>query len=313
MSKVILITGAIGSGKSEVSNYLASKGYPVYDSDSRAKALYDSVPKLKERVERAIGLPFSQIGRIFSDPAKLRALENVIYPELLSDLSAWKQAQNSPLLFVESAIALEKPQFAGTYDSVWLIKAPLELRLERNPKTAERDPLQAPIDESLADIIIENDSSIEELHKKIDIIVMDKEKTDLSKILAVSGRSGLYRFLALSRGNAVIAESLADKHRTIFDAHSKLTTLADIAIYTSEGELKLQEVFLALQKALEGKDAPSSKDADALKALFGKAVPNYDPERFYASHMKKIVEWYGEIALYASFDFVVEEEEAKEE
>jgi dephospho-CoA kinase len=313
MSKVILITGPIGSGKSEVCSYLSSKGYPVYDSDSRAKALYDSVPGLKERVENAIGLPFAQIGKIFTDPAKRRALEDVVYPELLSDFSAWKKAQNSPLIFVESAIALEKPQFSDTYDSVWLVKAPLATRLQRNPKTAERDPLQAPIDESLADIIIDNNSSIEELHKKIDKIIMDKEKTDLSKILAVSGKSGLYRFLVLSRGNAVIAESLSDKKRTIFDAHSKITTLADIAIYTSEGELKLQEVFLALQKALDGKEAPSSKDADAVKALFSKAVPNYDPDRFYASHMKKILDWYKEIALYASLDFVVEEEEVKEE
>ena len=87
---------------------------------------------------------------------------------------------------------------------------------------------------------------------------MDTQKTDLSKILAVNGKHGLYRFLALSRGNAVIAEALADNHRTVFDAHNRITTLADICIFTAEGEMKLKEVFLALQKALAGKLAVSA-------------------------------------------------------
>ena len=137
------------------------------------------------------------------------------------------------------------------------------------------------------------------------------DKTDLSKILAVNGKHGLFRFLALSRGNAVIAESLEDAHRTVFDAHNKITTLADICIFTSEGELKLKEVFLALGKELSGKEGPSVKDAAAVKALFDKAIPDYDPDRFYASHMKKVLEWYNDLVKFASLDFV-EEEEAPE-
>ena len=134
------------------------------------------------------------------------------------------------------------------------------------------------------------------------------EKTDLSKILSVSGQHGLYRFLALSRNNAAIAESLADGHRTVFDAHSRITSLADIAVFTDNGELKLKEVFLGIQKALAGADAPTSKaSADEIKALFDKAVPSYDADRFYVSHMKKILDWYNELVKYASLDFVEEE------
>ena len=44
--------------------------------------------------------------------------------------------------------------------------------------------------------------------------------------------------------------------------------------------------------------------------LFSKAVPNYDPDRFYVSHMRKVVDWYAQIDKYASFDFVKEEENA---
>ena len=56
-----------------------------------------------------------------------------------------------------------------------------------------------------------------------------------------------------------------------------------------------------------------SKDAAAVKALFEKAVPDYDPERFYASHMKKVIEWYQDLEKHASLDFVEEEEETPEE
>ena len=77
--------------------------------------------------------------------------------------------------------------------------------------------------------------------------------------------------------------------------------------------MKLSDVFLALQKALDGKEAPSAKSADAdLKALFAKAVPNYDGDRFYVSHMRKIVEWYNELLKYASLDFETEEEQPAE-
>ena len=137
---------------------------------------------------------------------------------------------------------------------------------------------------------------------------METQKTDLSKILAVNGKHGLFRFLALSRGNAVIAEALEDGHRTVFDSHNRITTLADICIFTDEGELKLKEVFLKLKDALAGAEAPSVKDAAAVKALFDKAVPNYDADRFYASHMKKVLEWYEDLVKYASLDFEEEEE-----
>lgn len=138
-------------------------------------------------------------------------------------------------------------------------------------------------------------------------------KTDLSKILSVSGQSGLFLFLAQAR-SGVIAESLADKKRTCLSISSRITTLADIAIYTDEGELKLVEVFKKIHEVLGENDAPTSKSsADELKALFAKAVPNYDGDRFYVSHMKKVVDWYNCLKNFASLDFTAEGEEEKAE
>lgn len=140
---------------------------------------------------------------------------------------------------------------------------------------------------------------------------MAKEKTDLSKILAVSGYPGLYRFVAQSR-NGAIAESLADGHRVNFPANGRITTLEDISIYTDDAEVKLREVFDKMKKTLATASAPSAKAPEnEIKALFEKALPDYDRDRFYLSHMKKVVTWYNELKEKASLDFVDPDKEEK--
>ena len=138
-------------------------------------------------------------------------------------------------------------------------------------------------------------------------------KTDLSKILSISGRHGLFLYLAQARGGAIV-ESLEDKTRTVVDAKNRITTLADISIYTSDGETKLQDVLLKMKEVLGESHAPSSKsEPSELKALFEKALPDYDGDRFYVSHMKKVVDWYNDLLDNASFDFVTEEDAEEEE
>ena len=134
-------------------------------------------------------------------------------------------------------------------------------------------------------------------------------QTDLARILSVSGQHGLFQYVAQSR-NGAIAESLETKQRKVFTASSRISSLADIAIYTSEGELKLDQVFLAIKDALGDAEAPSAKASEKeLVALFSKAILNYDADRFYVSHMRKVIDWYSQIVKYASLDFVKEEEQ----
>ena len=129
-------------------------------------------------------------------------------------------------------------------------------------------------------------------------------KTDLSRILAISGQSGLFNYVSSSR-TGVIVEALADKKRSNVAASGKVTSLADISIYTDDEEVKLQQVFLNLKEVLGDADAPTSKaSAEELKALFEKALPTYDRDRFYVSHMKKVVDWYNALKNHASLDFV---------
>ena len=138
-------------------------------------------------------------------------------------------------------------------------------------------------------------------------------KTDLSRILAISGQSGLYLYVSNTRTGAVV-EALKDKKRSSVTASSRLTSLADISIYTDDEEVKLQEVFLNMKEVLGDADAPSAKSSpEELKALFEKALPTYDRDRFYVSHMKKVVEWYNALKNYASLDFVNPDEEQEPE
>ena len=137
-------------------------------------------------------------------------------------------------------------------------------------------------------------------------------KTDLSKILSVSGQSGLFLYLSQARAGAIV-ESLADKKRSCFGMSSRITTLEDVSIYTEDGEVKLKEVFLKMKDVLGDEDAPSAKSSpDDLKAFFEKALPEYDRDRFYVSHMKKVVEWYNALKHFASLDFTDSAQDAEE-
>lgn len=137
-------------------------------------------------------------------------------------------------------------------------------------------------------------------------------KTDLKKILSIGGQPGLYLYLSQARSGAVV-ESLITKRRTSFGLNAKITSMADISIYTDSGEVKLKEVFEKMHATLGDAEAPSGRsDAKVLKEFFGKVIPDYDQDRFYVSHMKKVVDWYNFLKQNASLDFI-EDEEAKEE
>ena len=171
--KTILVTGPIGSGKSEVCRILSSEGYAVYDADSRTKALYGNVPGLKKRIEEELGIPFNELGIIFTDERRRNKLEDIVYPLVLEDMEKWVDSHkdddnySKDLIFIESAVALTKPIFDHLYDEVWIVDAPLELRTLRNTKAAERDGLQSfPSNDKISRIIY-NDSTLDNLYKQI--------------------------------------------------------------------------------------------------------------------------------------------------
>lgn len=128
-------------------------------------------------------------------------------------------------------------------------------------------------------------------------------KTDLQQILSITGEPGLFRYVAQAR-NGMIAESMLTGRRSVFGPHAKVSSLSDISIYTEDGETPLKDVLLKMKEILGEDNAPDPKsDSKVLKEFFAKAIPGYDGDRFYVSHMKKVVTWYNVLKQYASLDF----------
>jgi len=136
---------------------------------------------------------------------------------------------------------------------------------------------------------------------------------DLKKIVAVSGRPGLYEIKAQSKGG-IIVESLLDGKRFPITVTHNVSVLNDIAIYTYEEEVPLREIFKTIFEKEDGKISVTHKSSSKeLTTFFSSILPNYDAERVYASNIKKVVQWY-HLLSDKNFDFsaITEEEETEE-
>ena len=134
---------------------------------------------------------------------------------------------------------------------------------------------------------------------------------DLSKILSISGKPGLYKLVGEAKSNLIV-ESLIDGKKMPAFAHERISSLQEISIYTTNEDLPLYDVLKKLHEMQEGKavDNPKKMDSKALKALFEQVVPNYDQDAVYVSDMKKIFIWYNLLLEKDLLDF--SEEEVKE-
>jgi hypothetical protein len=114
----------------------------------------------------------------------------------------------------------------------------------------------------------------------------------LKDILSISGQPGLFKMI--SKGNnSLIVESLLNGKRMPAYSSSKVISLEDIAIFTTEGEVPLKGVLKKIaekenfQKTIDHKS--SSND---LKKFMKEILPDYDEERVYVSDIKKLAQWY---------------------
>ena len=136
----------------------------------------------------------------------------------------------------------------------------------------------------------------------------------IKDILAISGEPGLYQYIAGSR-NGVIAESLVDGKRKNFSGtHSRVSSLAEISIFTDEEDVALAEVFTKLCEHTSGEKTLSHKDSEtAIRSLFDEVLPTYDRERFHLSDMRKVCQWFNILVGAGMTDFSIEEPEAEAE
>ena len=125
---------------------------------------------------------------------------------------------------------------------------------------------------------------------------------EFSKIIAVSGKPGLFQVVSQSK-NAVIAESLIEKKRIAINTTQNVSLLENISIYTYDEDMPLLEVFVAMYEKTAGKEALSHKEnSKNLTAFFLEVVPNYDDERVYVSNIKKVIQWFN-LLIKIGMDF----------
>ena len=136
----------------------------------------------------------------------------------------------------------------------------------------------------------------------------------LEKIVAVTGKPGLFEIISQSKGGLIV-ESLIDKKRVPINAMHNVSVLNDIAIYTYEEEVPLRSVLKTIADKHENKEAISHKESNAnLTSFFSEVLPDYDEERVYTSNIKKVIQWYNLLAK-VKFDFssIKEDSESEEE
>jgi len=115
----------------------------------------------------------------------------------------------------------------------------------------------------------------------------------LDKILSISGKPGLYKVVTPTR-SGFVAESLLDNKRITVNAHSNVSVLSEIAVYTLKEELPLREVFKKIKTKENGEATSISHkdDKSVLEEYFFEVLPDYDEDRVYPSDIKKIIQWY---------------------
>lgn len=136
----ICITGGIGSGKSVVTGMLLAMGFPVYDTDSNAKRLTSSDPKIREGLISLVGedvFAGETLNRkrlaayLFSSAEHARQVNAIIHPRLMADFEQWCRLHDDEGILVAESAILYESGFIKCVDKGVMVYAPLELRLER--------------------------------------------------------------------------------------------------------------------------------------------------------------------------------------
>jgi hypothetical protein len=132
---------------------------------------------------------------------------------------------------------------------------------------------------------------------------------DLTKIIAVSGKTGLFELVSQTK-SGMLVESLLDGTKIPVFATDRVSSLEDISIFTTAEDMPLRKVLVAMFKNLNGEKAIDPKsDKKDLIAFMDKVLPEWDSERVYPSDIKKLLTWYN-ILLNRN---LIDEEEPVEE
>lgn len=183
------LTGGIGSGKSTVARMLEERGAVVFDADALAReAVEPGTPGHDAVVERFganVLAPGGELDRealgsiVFADPAARRDLEAIVHPEVRRLLAEGCEAyQGSDRVVVFSAPLLVETGMHTAFEVLIVVSAPVQTQVERllrdramsEEQVRARIAAQAPLEEkaAVADVIVDNDGTLEELRDQVD-------------------------------------------------------------------------------------------------------------------------------------------------
>lgn len=184
------ITGSIGSGKSEFTKIAENSGFPVLRADDISNEFLANNPEVKKQVIKKFGKEsyYNNIPNrkylaeiVFNNPVKLRELERILHPLVIKEIENKKKEifRKHNILFVESALIYEA-DLENLFDFIVLITADREVRLKRKLSKGiteedfiKREMNQIPDEEKRkrADFIFQNNTTIEELHSKFNLLL----------------------------------------------------------------------------------------------------------------------------------------------
>ncbi|MDV7699065.1 dephospho-CoA kinase [Chryseobacterium soli] len=193
-SKIIGLTGGIGSGKTTVAHYIEEFGFPVYYSDDRAKTIVNDNEDLKAKIKELLGEEsYDENGiynrkwvaeKVFNDKDMLHQLNEIIHPAVRIDFEEWVQKQTKYLVFKETALLFELKLNRQCYKSL-LVTAEDNIRIkrvmDRDHKTyreveavmekqmPEKDKLK------MADCVIYNNTNLEDLKEQTELMIFSIE------------------------------------------------------------------------------------------------------------------------------------------
>jgi len=187
MTKVIGLTGGIGSGKSTVARLFADLGVPIYIADERAKQLMNTSKVIKRELIALFGTKAYNVdgldrnfiaSKIFNNKDLLQKMNAIVHPKVGADFKRWLKQQKASYVIKEAAIIFEHNQ-QSQYDYIITVTTPLEERVQRVMKrdSKSKEQIMAIVSNQLSDevkikqshFVIVN-QQLEETKKQVEIL-----------------------------------------------------------------------------------------------------------------------------------------------
>lgn len=139
----------------------------------------------------------------------------------------------------------------------------------------------------------------------------------METILSIAGKPGLYKLIARGKMNLVV-ETLDDKHKRIpAFASDRVTSLADIAMYTDADDVPLADVLISVREKEGGETCKLNYrkcSGKELRDYFAEILPHFDRDRVHDGDIKKLLQWYDILvkAGKTNFEEIFKQEEEKD-